>query len=215
MSALASSVEPPLNRLLKLAVVAGVDTAVHLHIARGDNLNARDGAGLTPLMLAARNNRASTCRVLLDSGATVELTDPSGLDALALAKAANAFDALEVMEAFVRERSAADAFIDQVSAELDVVDAEISLGATPIHLLEGEPGSSWEEEDEIVAPEGDESLADAAMELHVVIANHRASDELVDWIDWARAKANWLDPMIRVSDLILDAPEPEKPALWW
>ena len=41
------------------------------------------------------------------------------------------------------------------------------------------------------------------------------TDELVDWIGWARAKANWLDPMIRVSDLILDAPEPEKPALWW
>ena len=183
MSALASSAELPLNRLLKLAAVAGVDTAVHLHIARGDNLNARDGAGLTPLMLAARNNRASTCRVLLDSGATVELTDPSGLDALALAKAANAFDALEVMEAFVRERSAADAFIEQVSAEPDVVGAETSPGAALIHLLEGEPGSSWEEEDEIVAPEGDASLANAAMELHVAIANHRASDELVDWSD--------------------------------
>jgi hypothetical protein len=41
------------------------------------------------------------------------------------------------------------------------------------------------------------------------------TDELLDWIGWARAKADWLDPMIRVSDLILDAPEPEKPAFWW
>lgn len=41
------------------------------------------------------------------------------------------------------------------------------------------------------------------------------TDELVDWIGWARAKADWLDPMIRVSDLILDAPEPERPASWW
>lgn len=41
------------------------------------------------------------------------------------------------------------------------------------------------------------------------------TDELLDWIGWARAKADWLDPMIRLSDLILDAPEPEKPALWW
>ena len=41
------------------------------------------------------------------------------------------------------------------------------------------------------------------------------SDELVDWIGWARAKADWLDPMIRVSDPILDAPEPEKPNQWW
>lgn len=41
------------------------------------------------------------------------------------------------------------------------------------------------------------------------------TDELLDWIGWARAKADWLDPMIRLSDLVLDAPEPEKPALWW
>ena len=37
------------------------------------------------------------------------------------------------------------------------------------------------------------------------------TDGLLDWISWARAKADWLDPMIRVSDPILDAPEPEKP----
>lgn len=50
---------------------------------------------------------------------------------------------------------------------------------------------------------------------HAATLKGELTDELVDWIDWARAKANWLDPMIRVSDLILDAPEPEKPALWW
>ncbi|MEW9570233.1 RNA polymerase sigma factor RpoD [Rhodanobacter sp. Si-c] len=188
VSALASCTALPLNRLLKLAAAAGVDTAVQLHIARGDNLNARDGAGLTPLMLAARNNRASTCRVLLDSGAIVELIDPSGLDALALARAAKAFDAFGVIEAFIRERKkAADAFVDQVSAELDVLDAETSQEVTTIRsstdLPEAEPGASWEEEDEIVAPEGDESLANAAKELHVAITNHRALDELVDWSD--------------------------------
>ena len=187
VSALASCAAPPLNRLLKLAAVAGVDTAVQLHIARGDNLNARDGAGLTPLMLAARNNRASTCRVLLGSGASVELTDPSGLDALALARAANAFDAFEVIEAFVRERNATDPFVEQVSAELDVLDAETSPEVASIRsstdLPEGESGTSWEVEDEMVAPEGDESLVNAAMELHFAIANHKASDELVDWSD--------------------------------
>lgn len=41
------------------------------------------------------------------------------------------------------------------------------------------------------------------------------ADELLDWIGWARAKADWLDPMIRVSDPILDAPEPENPYYWW
>ena len=50
---------------------------------------------------------------------------------------------------------------------------------------------------------------------HAATLKGELTDELVEWIDWARAKANWLDPMIRVSDLILDAPEPEMPALWW
>lgn len=50
---------------------------------------------------------------------------------------------------------------------------------------------------------------------HAATLKGELTDELADWIDWARAKADWLDPMIRVSDLILDAPEPEKPALWW
>jgi hypothetical protein len=34
------------------------------------------------------------------------------------------------------------------------------------------------------------------------------------WIEWARAKADWLDPLVRRSDPILDAPEPEAPSYW-
>lgn len=41
------------------------------------------------------------------------------------------------------------------------------------------------------------------------------TDQLVDWIGWARVQADWLDPMIWISDPILDAPEPKKPAFWW
>ncbi|PZQ14746.1 MAG: hypothetical protein DI564_09585 [Rhodanobacter denitrificans] len=41
------------------------------------------------------------------------------------------------------------------------------------------------------------------------------SKERQDWLAWARAKADWLDPLIAVSDVILDAPEPKKPGLWW
>ena len=59
----------PLNRLFKMAVMAGVEGSVRLHIRRGDDPNARDNQGLTPLMIAASRNRAGTCRLLLDSGA--------------------------------------------------------------------------------------------------------------------------------------------------
>jgi hypothetical protein len=37
------------------------------------------------------------------------------------------------------------------------------------------------------------------------------SSEQLDWLAWARAKADWLDPLILVSDPILDAPEPKRP----
>ncbi len=40
------------------------------------------------------------------------------------------------------------------------------------------------------------------------------SPELTQWIDWARAKADWIDPLLHVSDIILDAPEPQHPGYW-
>jgi hypothetical protein len=36
----------------------------------------------------------------------------------------------------------------------------------------------------------------------------------MDWLEWVRAKADWLDPLIQVSDPILDAPEPKRPSYW-
>lgn len=38
--------------------------------------------------------------------------------------------------------------------------------------------------------------------------------DVSNWLEWARAKADWLDPLIKVCDLILDAPEPKKPSYW-
>lgn len=38
--------------------------------------------------------------------------------------------------------------------------------------------------------------------------------EKQQWIEWAKAKADWLDPLVRRSDPILDAPEPEVPSYW-
>lgn len=46
-------------------------------------------------------------------------------------------------------------------------------------------------------------------------SNGDQSPELQDWLAWAWAKANWVDPLVVVSDPILDAPEPKKPGLWW
>jgi hypothetical protein len=43
----------------------------------------------------------------------------------------------------------------------------------------------------------------------------RATEAFLEWLEWARAKADWLDPLILVCDPILDAPEPKEPGYWW
>ena len=40
------------------------------------------------------------------------------------------------------------------------------------------------------------------------------SPEKQRWLEWAKAKEDWLDPLVRRSDPILDAPEPEAPSYW-
>ena len=75
-----------LNPLLRIAVIAGVDSAVKLHIQRGDNLNGRDRKGMTPLMLAAARKRKGIVRLLLAAGANPALHDLKGQDALAYAE---------------------------------------------------------------------------------------------------------------------------------
>ncbi len=80
-----------------MAVLAGVETAVRMHVRRGDDLDARDGDGMTPLMLAASKNRAAICSLLLESGADAFLADTSGRDALEIAETAGAAEAAAVL----------------------------------------------------------------------------------------------------------------------
>lgn len=75
-----------LNPLLRMATIAGVEVAVKLHIARGDDLDARDGGGATPLMLASARRKKGVVQLLLAAGANPELLDPEGKDALAYAE---------------------------------------------------------------------------------------------------------------------------------
>jgi RNA polymerase primary sigma factor len=98
VSAAPEAISRPINRLLKLAVVGGVEAAVKLHIDRGDDLNARDDRGRTPLMLAAAANRARICRVLIEARADVLARDASGNDALSIARAVGAADAAAEIE---------------------------------------------------------------------------------------------------------------------
>ena len=47
------------------------------------------------------------------------------------------------------------------------------------------------------------------------VRNGELNEELKDWISWARIKADCMDPLIAVSDAILDGPEPRSPGYYY
>ncbi len=81
-----------------MALVAGVELAVQLHIARGDGVNDRDHDGKTPLMIAASVNKASLCQMLLAAGADPNMTDNYGRDALHIAQIFGSDEAWAIIE---------------------------------------------------------------------------------------------------------------------
>jgi RNA polymerase primary sigma factor len=118
----------PLSRFFRIAVLTGVESAVRIHIDRGDDLNARDEKGQTPLMLSAARNKASICKLLLDAGADPNLLDPEGRTALNFAQIAGATDAVSVIAA----ASSAQTRQYEVLAEPDGIylDDEQAMAAT-------------------------------------------------------------------------------------
>lgn len=89
----------PLSQFLRMAVMAGVESAVRIHIERGDDLNARDASGMTPLMLSATRDKPAICKLLLSAGADHGLLDPSGKTALEIALAAGSDATAAILDA--------------------------------------------------------------------------------------------------------------------
>lgn len=90
-----------MNPLLRMAVLAGVETAVRLHIRRGDDLNVRDGGGATPLMLAASRRKSGIVALLLSAGADPSLADPSGLYAIDHAERSGSTECADLIRTYL------------------------------------------------------------------------------------------------------------------
>src|SRR5436309_11439820 len=75
-----------LSPMFRVALLAGSEKAVALHLRRGDDVNATDDHGTTALMLAASRGHASICQLLLDAGANPSLRDQRERDALIIAE---------------------------------------------------------------------------------------------------------------------------------
>lgn len=185
----------PLNSLLKMAVLTGVETAVRMHVRRGDDLNARDRNGMTPLMLAAARNKGGICSLLLSAGADPTLTDPGGRDALAFARAAGATRAILVLEPLAREaitevtegsKPAPEKETEEFPTPSDISFPRSPSEAAPKLDDEEDPFdlSGWQAEEDSPAPEDNGALSKAAEAVHEVISAHVPIDHSEDWADF-------------------------------
>ncbi|WP_165731846.1 ankyrin repeat domain-containing protein [Polaribacter sp. 20A6] len=72
--------------------------AVKALIESGENVNIKS-TGLTPLMFAARHNRAKIAQLLIDNGAKLNIKSSVGnMTALSIGKRSKAVDAIRVIE---------------------------------------------------------------------------------------------------------------------
>lgn len=202
----------PLSRLLKMAVMAGVESAVRIHVQRGDDLNARDSNGFTPLMLSATRNKPTICKLLLDAGADDGLFDPAGNTALAIAVAAGAHEAAVVLESAIAPIKGPEDLVPGVSLPSDSplvplgvqttecptdpisVNAIEADMAPPTVQVEGEETNQpqntpdldllgWEPEENRLPPDADSSVAEAASAIQAAITGYEPIDSSADWGD--------------------------------
>lgn len=90
------------NNFCKLIQMGNYD-AVKALIDAGENVN-RKSNGMTPLMFAARHNKAKIAKLLIENGAKLKTKSDKGrLTALDLAKRSKAMDAMKVIEDALRK----------------------------------------------------------------------------------------------------------------
>ncbi|WP_185748740.1 MZA anti-phage system associated sigma-70 family RNA polymerase sigma factor MzaA [Herbaspirillum sp. SJZ107] len=164
--------EKKLGALFRLAIRSGAADAIALHIQRGEPVNGRDGAGLTPLMLAAMHNQLGVCVKLLDIGADPALVDSAGRTALELAAGQGHSAVADLLSGFelpgpgspdvpgYETSSLADeqpvpgtvpdVLIESVSVEIAGLTKVVAATseALPVTLLEDADGASHEEPDD-------------------------------------------------------------------
>ena len=198
-----------LNKLLKIAVSNGVEAAIKLHIAKGDDLNARDDAGNTPLMIAARKKQTNACRLLLENGADPLLLDLEGKNAVSIASEAGSGETAALIQSFVSIPVAAQP-TEQVAESPPSVTTEQATDPSAasndftIDLNQGELDSEWnigdwEPEEEAHPPEEDPEIALKVKVQQKAISEHVAIDTSADWEDFDVSLPEFAEPIFRTA----------------
>lgn len=198
-----------LNKLLKLAVSNGVESAIRLHIAKGDDLNARDEEGNTPLMIAARKKQTNACRLLLENGADPLLRNLAGKTAGRIASEAGSSETAALIQSFVSVSVAAQ-LTEQVAdpppsgtTEHPTDPSEV-LNDFPIYLFQGELDSGWnigdwEPEEEGHPPDEAPEIALKVKVQQKAISEYVAIDTSADWEDFDVSLPEFAEPIVRTA----------------
>jgi len=198
-----------LNRLLKIAVSNGVEAAIKIHITKGDDLNARDDSGNTPLMIASRKKQTTACRMLLENGADPLLLNWSGKDAATIASEIGAVEIATLIHSFspnpvalpptetVQDSppSGATNQIAGASQASDVFIADLVQDELDTEWLIGD----WEPENETTPPEEDPTIAIKVKSQQTAISEHVAIDSSTDWEDFDVSLPEFAEPIIRTA----------------
>lgn len=149
-----------LNPLFKFAILSGAQAAIHFHLRRGDDINARDSNGRSPLMLAAMKGNANVVRLLLEAGADPLLADNEGQTALSIATNKGT---AEIIAAIRKHLENGHASTVEAGEALDT--------------------SAWEEDSDAPVPPNDETIGIRAAALQAELSRHVPIDTAEDWSD--------------------------------
>ena len=165
-----------------MAVLGGIQAAVRLHIRRGEDINATDDRGRSPLLLAASKGHTEICTILLDAGADPFAIDNDGNDAIAIALSVGR---VEVAALLQECRPSSSQFIEPRLQEKSFQNEQQPLADAdkPIPHVDGFNLAAWEEDKDSPPPGSDDECRRFAFELQRNISAHIPIDTDEDWLD--------------------------------
>lgn len=192
------------SSVLRLGVLHGVESAVRIHVERGDDLNLKDHDGRTLLMLAALKGREQICKMLLEGGADPALRDPQGKDASEIANDAGYKKISELLLSKLKKihseseptrqngnevKSDSEVWAEERPVEFPIEPVEIGTGSSSEASFSMEENSeafdisAWEPETIQVAPVKNPQAKKKAQQEQQKISEFKVVDFSEDWND--------------------------------
>lgn len=170
----------PMHPLFRLSLIHGDTESAIKHLETGHQVNCRDSAGRTPLIIAAQKGHRDLCAVLLQHGADIDAKDSSGNTALTLVQAAGRGDIAELIIAAGIIAAAADLTAQASPLEPPASPSEFASESSDDHEA---VFGDWVAEDPAEAPANDPTCLTEAAVVQAQIDAHDAIDLDEDWLD--------------------------------